>query len=99
MNRETCADCKAESPETPTHYTLIAEHGWRLVRPARPGSSAVEWRCPSCWTQYKSRQPARPAMTLRPARAAQGPSDSVEAAKMFDRALQALTTKPPKLPR
>src|SRR5581483_3512091 len=43
------------SPETETNYTLIsAQFGWRLTRYQGPdGSLVVEWRCPSCWRDFK----------------------------------------------
>jgi hypothetical protein len=95
MTRRTCADCGATSPETQTQYTLIAKYGWRVVRTHGVGQVGIEWRCPTCWAQYKSRQPATGTAT-RPTKPPPGASeDSVEAGKMFDRALQALTTKPP----
>ena len=99
MNRQMCVDCKAPSPETQTHYTLIAKHGWRVVRTQGQGHAGVEWRCPSCWAIFKSRQTAHPSAPMRASRPpATASEDSVEAGKMFDRALQALTTKPPAKP-
>lgn len=52
---ETCIDCNKQSPETETDYTLIgAQFGWRLTRaPATDGSLHLEWRCPTCWIEYK----------------------------------------------
>jgi hypothetical protein len=99
MTRRTCTDCAATSPETNTQYTLIAKYGWRVVRSHGAGETGVEWRCPACWVAYKSRQPApaRPARVSKPPVSAS--EESVEAGKMFDRALQALTTKPPNKPR
>jgi hypothetical protein len=89
-------ECKAESPEALSHYSLIAKHGWRLVRPQGAVQTGVEWRCPACWTAYKARQPVPSSSPLRAARPAPVVSEeSVEAGKMFDRALQALTTRPP----
>jgi hypothetical protein len=95
MTRRTCADCGTTSPETQTQYTLIAKYGWRVVRTHGVGQVGIEWRCPACWAHFKSRQPA-PALAIRPSKPPAGASeDSVEAGKLFDRALQALTTKPP----
>ncbi len=53
--RETCIGCHQQSPETQTDYTLIgAKFGWRLTRAkATDGSLLLEWRCPSCWSDYK----------------------------------------------
>jgi hypothetical protein len=99
MTSQTCADCKAISPETHTHYTLIAKHGWRVVRAKGPANTAVEWRCPACWSVYKGRQTERSSARMRASRPVGPSAESVEAGKMFDRALQALTTKPPKTPR
>ncbi len=96
MAQRTCTDCGATSPETQTQYALIAKHGWRVVRTHGMGHTGIEWRCPTCWSAYKARQPA-PQVPMRTSRPPSGASeDSVEAGKMFDRALQALTTKPPK---
>ena len=98
MTRRTCTDCAAISPETQTQYTLIAKHGWRVVR-AHGGEQGIEWRCPTCWVAYKSRQPA-PAKATRHSKPPVIASDeSIETGKMFDRALQALATKPPNRPR
>jgi hypothetical protein len=95
MARRTCTDCAATSPETQTQYTLIARHGWRVIRARGVGQEGIEWRCPTCWAAYKSRQPpaAKTAHTSKPPVRAR--KELVEAGKMFDRALQALTSKPP----
>ena len=56
-NVRVCTDCKTESPEVETNYTLIsARHGWRLSRTldAR-GKLLMQWRCPRCWALFKSR--------------------------------------------
>jgi hypothetical protein len=44
-----------KSPETETNYTLIsAQFGWRLARSkSSDGEILVEWRCPTCWREYK----------------------------------------------
>jgi DNA-directed RNA polymerase subunit RPC12/RpoP len=57
-----CADCGVESPPTETNYTLISkEHGWRMTRTVdADGGFSVEWRCPTCWPQYKTRTPTVP---------------------------------------
>jgi hypothetical protein len=54
--RQTCADCRALSPETETSYTLIgSRYGWRLTkRRDAHGRIGVEWRCPKCWRVYKA---------------------------------------------
>jgi hypothetical protein len=54
-DRQTCVGCGKKSPETETNYTLIsAQFGWRLTRYQGPdGSLVVEWRCPSCWRDFK----------------------------------------------
>jgi hypothetical protein len=59
VDRETCADCGKEAPQTETNYTLIsAQFGWRLTRSKGPtGELVVEWRCPSCWREYKRQRP------------------------------------------
>ena len=59
--RAQCADCRALSPENRSEYTLISSrYGWRLARVVRAGKQTLEWRCPTCWAVYKSRQnPAR----------------------------------------
>ena len=55
LERPTCVDCRKESPETETDYTLIgAQHGWRLTRTkAADGGFAIDWRCPDCWRAFK----------------------------------------------
>jgi hypothetical protein len=106
VSRRTCADCSKISPETETQYTLIAKFGWRVIRTnVGAGHSGIEWRCPTCWSAYKARQPGARGGPLRTSRPPPpldagsgepaGVDESVEAGKMFDRALQALTTKPP----
>ncbi|HEY8039182.1 MAG TPA: hypothetical protein VIF15_05280 [Polyangiaceae bacterium] len=54
-DRQTCVGCGKKSPETETNYTLIsAQFGWRLTRYKSPeGALVVEWRCPTCWRDYK----------------------------------------------
>ncbi len=54
-DRQTCVGCGKKSPETETNYTLIsAQFGWRLTRYKSPdGALIVEWRCPTCWRDYK----------------------------------------------
>jgi hypothetical protein len=94
MARRTCNDCAATSPETQTQYTLIAKHGWRVIRTHGVGREGIEWRCPACWLSYKSRQPAASKPARRKPQVSTG-EESAQAGKMFDRALQALTSKPP----
>jgi len=69
-DRQTCVGCGKKSPETETNYTLIsAQFGWRLTRyKSADGTLVVEWRCPSCWREYKRARngpadgpPGRPA--------------------------------------
>jgi hypothetical protein len=105
VSRRTCADCSKISPETDTQYTLIAKYGWRVIRTnGAAGQAGIEWRCPTCWAAYKARQPGADGAPIRtrpppPPDASDGAptsiDESVEAGRMFDRALQALTTKPP----
>lgn len=54
-DRQTCIGCGKKSPETETNYTLIsAQFGWRLTRyKDTDGSVVIEWRCPTCWREYK----------------------------------------------
>jgi hypothetical protein len=54
-DRQTCVGCGKKSPETETNYTLIsAQFGWRLTRyKDDAGNLIVEWRCPTCWREYK----------------------------------------------
>jgi hypothetical protein len=53
-----CVDCGTESPEVETSFTLIsARHGWRLTRSTdAKGQTLMQWRCPSCWSLFKSQQ-------------------------------------------
>jgi hypothetical protein len=95
-----CVDCKAPSPDTQTQYTLISKHGWRVVRGTGPdGRTTLDWRCPKCWAVYKSRLPHAVSQPP-PARASRPPPSpatqaSAEAGRLFDRALEALGSKPP----
>lgn len=104
MTQRKCAECEAESPETETQYTLIAKHGWRVSRSRAPdGETALEWRCPTCWAAHKARQPNLKTMPPPPPRASRAPASpasqaSAEAGRLFDRALEALGTKPPVKP-
>ena len=52
---QRCAACGKQAPETETNYTLIsAQFGWRLSRYKKDdGSIVLEWRCPSCWREFK----------------------------------------------
>jgi hypothetical protein len=52
---QTCVGCGKNAPETDTNYTLIsAQFGWRLTRVKRAdGTVVLEWRCPTCWREYK----------------------------------------------
>jgi hypothetical protein len=61
-DRQTCVGCGKKSPETETNYTLIsAQFGWRLTRFKSPeGNLVVEWRCPTCWREYKRTRPVPP---------------------------------------
>jgi len=68
-DRQTCVGCGKKSPETETNYTLIsAQFGWRLTRyRGADGSLVIEWRCPSCWREYKrARQPSVPELSRPP---------------------------------
>jgi hypothetical protein len=104
MTQRKCDDCQTTSPETETQYTLIAQHGWRVSRSrGNGGETILEWRCPPCWVGYKARQPAAKTMPPPPMRvskpSAPPPShSSAEAGRLFDRAIEALGTKPPVKP-
>jgi hypothetical protein len=69
-DRQTCVGCGKKSPETETNYTLIsAQFGWRLTRYKSPeGALIVEWRCPTCWRDYKRARttPAEEPPATRP---------------------------------
>ncbi|HEX3771290.1 MAG TPA: hypothetical protein VHV30_10515 [Polyangiaceae bacterium] len=56
---QTCVTCGKQAPETETNYTLIsAQFGWRLTRYKRAdGSLVLEWRCPTCWKEFKRSRP------------------------------------------
>ena len=58
-NVRVCIDCRIESPEVETNYTLIsARHGWRLARTAdAEGKLVMSWRCPTCWARFKKSTP------------------------------------------
>jgi hypothetical protein len=73
-DRQTCVGCGKTSPETETNYTLIsAQFGWRLTRYKSPdGALIVEWRCPTCWRDYK-RARSTPIEEMSEARPSQPP--------------------------
>jgi hypothetical protein len=52
---EICVNCRKRSPVAETDYTLIGpKHGWRLTRSKQAdGSLRLDWRCPTCWLEYK----------------------------------------------
>ena len=54
-----CVDCGRIPPKTNTSYTLISsEHGWRLTkRVDADGQKVMEWRCPTCFKNYKKMRP------------------------------------------
>lgn len=55
--RWTCVDCGTLSPETETPKTLIsAQHGWRVVFVLEDGKQSPQWRCASCWHDYRARR-------------------------------------------
>ncbi|MGH7270395.1 MAG: hypothetical protein ACREJ3_08185 [Polyangiaceae bacterium] len=55
---QVCVNCQKNAPETDTNYTLIsAQFGWRLTRSIDPdGTIVLEWRCPTCWQDYKRKR-------------------------------------------
>jgi hypothetical protein len=54
--RRTCIDCGVTSPVANTSHTLISKQGWRLIRVKGPNDeAALEWRCPVCWKNHRSR--------------------------------------------
>ena len=61
-DRQTCVGCGKKSPETETNYTLIsAQFGWRLTRyKSADGALVVEWRCPTCWRDFKRARTSSP---------------------------------------
>jgi hypothetical protein len=67
-DRQTCVGCGKQSPETETNYTLIsAQFGWRLTRYKSPdGGLVVEWRCPTCWREYKRARTIKPGESNPP---------------------------------
>jgi hypothetical protein len=60
-DQQTCVDCGQQSASG-TDYTLIGSgNGWRFARvPAADGRIEVQWRCPSCWREYKERRQSVP---------------------------------------
>jgi len=79
-DRQTCVDCHKQSPETETDYTLIsAQFGWRLTRgKAADGSLVIEWRCPSCWREYKRARGAPASAESGASLSPQPPSSGVK---------------------
>jgi hypothetical protein len=67
MAQRTCVDCTVISPEVDSQYTLIKD-GWRVVRGQDAGS---DWRCSSCWAQYKGRPSG--AQRIAPAASSSAP--------------------------
>ncbi|WP_437813994.1 hypothetical protein [Sorangium sp. So ce1078] len=56
---QRCVDCGTPAPKTETNYTLISSrYGWRLTRTVDAnGQRMMEWRCPGCYSRYRSRKP------------------------------------------
>ncbi|XXT20331.1 hypothetical protein WME94_02020 [Sorangium sp. So ce429] len=56
---QRCVDCGTPAPKTETNYTLISSrYGWRLTRTVdASGRRMMEWRCPACYTRYRSKRP------------------------------------------
>jgi hypothetical protein len=56
LERPSCVGCGETAPETNTNDTLISTaFGWRMTRHTQPsGEKVVEWRCQSCWREYKA---------------------------------------------
>jgi hypothetical protein len=52
-----CVGCGIVPPPTETNYTLISpQHGWRLLRTFdKNGRKVMQWRCPSCWANYRQK--------------------------------------------
>jgi hypothetical protein len=99
MRKEKCHDCGIDSPATNTEYTLISSrYGWRVVqaRDAK-GEIVMEWRCPTCWKEFKLRPPSPDPSTASPrkqmVRSTTGRIAAVEANKAFEDALGALRDK------
>jgi hypothetical protein len=67
-DRQTCIGCGKKSPETETNYTLIsAQFGWRLTRYRNgDGTIVIEWRCPTCWRDYKKARESMPGVDAAP---------------------------------
>lgn len=55
-NEARCIDCGSLPPPTDPDNTLISRHGWRLTRAVDgDGRKRMEWRCPECWKEYRSK--------------------------------------------
>ena len=64
IGHHVCVDCKKRSPETELNYSLIGLAGWREVRAERDGVVVPEWRCPTCWVEFKKKTRARTQINL-----------------------------------
>ena len=65
LGHHNCADCKKRSPETELTYSLLGLAGWREQRRTDAnGAVTVEWRCPTCWADYKKRTRAKTQFNL-----------------------------------
>jgi hypothetical protein len=52
---KTCVGCQATPPLFGEDTTLLSLRGWRLTRAkAADGSNFMEWRCPGCWSKFRS---------------------------------------------
>lgn len=62
QSRQTCCGCGIKPPQTSegeneSSTLLSTRFGWRVVRSSNAeGRSDVEWRCPACWEDYRSRR-------------------------------------------
>lgn len=52
IKQTTCVGCGAIAPEEDTRYTLIG-HGWRATRRDTAAGVYIDWRCMTCWREYK----------------------------------------------
>src|SRR5882672_1113524 len=72
---QICIGCGKKAPETETNYTLIsAQFGWRLTRQKRDdGEIVLEWRCPTCWRDFKRVRTGMPGARGSKSSSAPGP--------------------------
>lgn len=55
-DQDRCIDCHMATPQRRDGQPVSSSFGWRLNKRELPdGTVALEWRCPTCWKNYKAK--------------------------------------------